>query len=269
MTIPPSGAAVASSGAPILSFPSVATLTSGRTNRVIPKNGTVDLWSCSLEGDAAVLERCHAFLNEEERARAGRFVRPEDQDRFTFAHGSLRVVLARYLGVEPPALRFLGGPTGKPALLDQQGRPHVLCFNLSHSHGRMLVAVANGQDVGIDLEQVRTNVEPLRLAERFYTQAEFERIKGRPVSEHAAQFYQLWVAKEAFLKAQAAGIPSLQQCEIVPPDSSLHASVRLSPGSAMQQGWTIQWLNCGPGWQGAVSAYGTDWSVRVIDATAV
>jgi 4'-phosphopantetheinyl transferase len=253
----------------MLTFPSVATLTSGKMDRVIPKSGTVDLWSCSLEGDAAVLERCHAFLNEEERARAGRFVRPEDQDRFTFAHGGLRAVLARYLGIEPAALRFLNGPTGKPALLDQQGRPHVLCFNLSHSHGRMLVGVANGQDVGIDLEHVRSNVEPLKLAERFYTGAEFERIKSRPVSEHAVQFYRLWVAKEAFLKAQAAGLPSLQQCEILASAPSSHASVRLSPGSTMKQGWTIEWLNCGPGWQGAVSAYGTNWSVRVIDAMAV
>jgi 4'-phosphopantetheinyl transferase len=177
-------------------------------------------------------------------------------------------VLARYLGIEPPALRFLAGPTGKPALLDQQGRPHVLRFNLSHSHGRMLVAVANGQDVGIDLEQVRSSLEPLKLAERFYTRTEFERINGRPISEQAVQFYRLWVAKEAVLKAQATGITSLQQCEIVATASSSRASVRLSPDSTMQAGWTIQWLDCGPGWQGAVSAYGTDWSVRVLDAAA-
>ena len=56
--------------------------------------------------------------------------------------------------------RFQPGATGKPALLDQQGDPHVLRFNLSHSHGRMLVAIANGQNVGIDLEQVRGNLEP-------------------------------------------------------------------------------------------------------------
>ena len=47
---------------------------------------------------------------------------------------------------------------------------------------------------------------PLKLAERFYTQTEYEMIKSRPVADHAFQFYRLWVAKEALLKAQGTGI---------------------------------------------------------------
>ena len=254
---------------PVLAFPPVAQLTNRRTDRVALKNGTVDLWSYSLEADASVLEYCHACLSEEERARAARFVRHQDQIRFTLAHGGLRVVLARYLGIEPAALRFQPGATGKPALLDQQGGPHVLRFNLSHSHGRMLVAIANGQNVGIDLEQVRGNLEPLKLAERFYTQTEYETIKTRPAADHAFQFYRLWVAKEALLKAQGTGIAALQQCEILVSDSSSRASVRLSGDSAMQPGWTVQWLRCGQDWQGAVSAFGDDWSVRVLDALSL
>ena len=159
----------------------------------------------------------------------------------------------------------MAGPTGKPVLEDQQSGPHSLRFNLSHSHGRMLVAVANGRDVGVDLEQVRNNFEPLKLAERFYTQAEYESIKSQPVPEQAVQFTRLWVAKEALLKAQGVGIPSLQQCQILAFPPSSRASVRLLPGSPMQQGWTIEWLGCGQGWQGAVSAYGHDWSVRIFD----
>jgi 4'-phosphopantetheinyl transferase len=251
---------------PILAFPPVDQLTNRHMDRVALKNGTVDLWSSSLDADASVLEYCRACLSEEERARAARFVRPDDQLRFTLARGGLRVVLARYLGVEPAALRFQPGPTGKPALLDHQGGPHVLRFNLSHSHGRMLVAIAKGQDVGIDLEQVRGNLEPLKLAERFYTQTEYETIKSRPAAGHACQFYRLWVAKEAVLKAQGAGIAALQRCEILVSDSSSRASVRLSGDSAMQPDWTVQWLSCGQDWQGAVSAFGQDWSVRVLDA---
>jgi len=251
---------------PILAFPRVDQLTNRHTDRVALKSGTVDLWSSSLDADASVLEYCRACLSEEERARAARFVRPDDQLRFTLARGGLRVVLARYLGVEPAALRFQPGPTGKPALLDHQGGPHVLRFNLSHSHGRMLVAIAKGQDVGIDLEQVRGNLEPLKLAERFYTQTEYETIKCRSAAGHACQFYRLWVAKEAVLKAQGAGIAALQHCEILVSDSSSRASVRLSGDSALQPGWTVQWLSCGEDWQGAVSAFGHDWSVRVLDA---
>ena len=254
---------------PTLAFPPVSDLTGTETGRFEFEDGTVDLWSCSLEGDAAVLERCHVYLSEEERARSARFIRPEDRCRFTLAHGALRAVLGRYLKMDPGVLRFQAGPTGKPALLDHRGGPHALRFNLSHSHGRMLLAVANGQEVGIDLEQVRGNVEPLKLAERFYTQAEFESIKKLSDDDHAGQFYRLWVAKEAFLKAQGVGIPSLQQCEIVSSPALSRARVLPTAGSTMQHGWIVQWLSCGPEWLGAVAAYGNEWSVRVVDGMSV
>jgi 4'-phosphopantetheinyl transferase len=249
---------------PILTFPSVTDLRGGHADRVA-LNDTVDVWSCSLDGDAVVLERCRDSLSEEEHARAARFVRHQDQIGFVLAHGGLRFVLAQYLEIEPAALRFGAGPTGKPALLDGQGGFHVLRFNLSHSHGRMLIAVALGRDVGIDLEQIHGKVEALKLAERFYTQAEFDSIETRPASDQACHFYRLWVAKEAFLKAQGAGISSLQQCEILASTFSSRVSVRQPGTSAMPCGWTVQWLNCGPDWQSAVCTFGNDWSVRVLD----
>jgi 4'-phosphopantetheinyl transferase len=130
----------------------------------------------------------------------------------------------------------------------------------------MLVSVAKGREVGIDLEQIRDNRQLLRLAERFYTPAESQWIKSRSSSDHALQFYRLWVAKEAFLKAQGTGISSLHQCEILPSSCASRAGVRVTV--EMQPGWSIQWLNCGAGWQGAVSAYGDDWSVRIVSRSS-
>ena len=251
---------------PTVAFPSLHELIKRVGSPVTPKSETVDLWSVSLQESEAVLERCHAWLSEEERTRAARFVRSEDQTRFTLARGGLRVVLARYLAVDPLSLRFQAGPTGKPVLLDSQESAHVLRFNLAHSDGRMLVAVANGLDVGIDLEHIRDNLEAMKLAERFYSPAEYEWIKSRPSSDHFEEFYRLWVAKEAVLKAQGTGLAWLQQCEVLATASSSRGSVRLRHDSALQERWTIQWVNCGPRWQAAVSAYGHHWSVRVLEA---
>ena len=248
-----------------LAFPSVNALTGEAVSAVSLSSGIIDLWSCSLEASAEVLARCHASLSEDERMRAARFIRSEDQTAFVLAHGALRAVLARYWGIEPTGLRFQAGPTGKPRLLGRSSSAKDLRFNLSHSHGRMLVVVATGMDVGVDLEQVRGSRETVPLAERFYTAAEYESIKRQPSADQATQFYHLWVAKEAVLKAQGIGIPSLQQCEIVVSSASSRADVRVMPHSAVQQGWTIKWLSCGPGWQGAVSAFGNGWSVRVLD----
>ncbi|HET8722232.1 MAG TPA: 4'-phosphopantetheinyl transferase superfamily protein [Nitrospira sp.] len=247
---------------PVLSFPPVGDLESGETTGV-SRTGAIDLWSCSLDGDAGVLDRCHATLSKAEHARAARFVRRKDQIEFTLAHGGLRLVLARYLDLEPAALRFAAGPTGKPVLLESEGTPHALRFNLSHSHGRMLVAVANAEDVGVDLERVRGNLEVLKLAERFYAEAEFERMKALPPGDQARYFYRLWVAKEAVLKAQGSGLSSLQQCEILASSFSSRAGVRFLQDAVLPCGWTVQWLSCGPDWHAALCAYGNAWSARL------
>ena len=249
---------------PIVTFPSLEGLaTIDHPAPLTLDDRAVHVWGFSLDGSAVALECWRAWLSEEERARAIRFIRQEDQTRYTLAHGGLRAVLARYAGLDPAALRFQVGSTGKPALLDQQGRPHALCFNLSHSYGRMLIAVARGQDVGVDLEQIRDKVEVVKLAKRFYAPSEYQEILGHSEFDQVQQFYRYWVAKEAVLKGQGVGILSLHECEILTPVDAATCQVSLSDGAALQPGWTIRWLGCGAGWQGAVALCGKDWSVSV------
>jgi 4'-phosphopantetheinyl transferase len=175
----------------------------------------------------------------------------------------LRVVLARYTGLDPAALQFQAGATGKPALLDQQGTQHELRFNLSHSRGRMLIAVMQGRDVGIDLEEMRDKVEVDKLAERFYSPLEYQEIMGCSGLARVQQFYRYWVAKEAVLKGQGVGILSLRSCEVSTPDDTAGSQACPSDGAGLQPGWMIRWLACGAGWQGAVALYGKDWNVSV------
>jgi len=130
----------------------------------------------------------------------------------------------------------------------------------------MLIALAQEQDVGIDLEQIRDKVEVLKLAERFYTPAEYQQVvRSGAGSDQARQFYRYWVAKEAVLKGQGVGLLSLQQCEIQYSRAQTSVATILSANAAMQSGWTIRWLNCGEGWQGAVSACGDNWAVHVMN----
>jgi 4'-phosphopantetheinyl transferase len=249
-----------------VSFRSITDLApNGRSSGLGLDGRTIHVWGFSLEGSEIVLDRFKAWLSKEERVRAARFIHREDQIRYTLAHGGLRAVLACYLGLDPVVLQFQAGATGKPILLDQHNDPYDLRFNLSHSHGRMLIAVAQGQDVGIDLELIRDKVEVVKLAERFYTPAEYQQVLSRAGADQARQFYRYWVAKEAVLKGQGVGLVSLQQCEIDCSETVASAAAKISPGAPMQAGWTIRWLNCGDGWQGAVSACGHEWVVRIVN----
>ena len=252
-------------GEPVMAFPSIELIaTPGWSAPIAMEDRTIHAWGFSLDGGLYFVEQCRSWLSEDERGRAARFIRQQDQLRFILAHGGLRAVLARYTGLNPSTLTFQIGSTGKPALLDGPAPQHPLRFNLSHSHGRMLVAVAGEQDVGVDLEQIRDKVEVAKLAERFYAPGERDRVINLSGPDQAQWFYRYWVAKEAVLKGQAVGLPSLQRCEILTSDYLPRAEVQVSEGAAMQPGWTIHWLDCGSGWVGAVSAHGSDWAIRTM-----
>ena len=252
-------------GKPVMAFPSIELIAAADWSAPIGmEDRTIHVWGFSLDGSLSFVEQCRSWLSEDERGRAARFIRQQDRLRFVLAHGGLRAVLACYTGFDPSALTFHLGSTGKPALLEGCAPRHPLRFNLSHSHGRMLIAVAGEQDVGVDLEQIRDKVEVAKLAERFYAPAERDRVISLSGPEQAQWFYRYWVAKEAVLKGQAVGLLSLQQCEILASDYSPRAEVQLSEGAAMQPGWTIHRLDCGSGWVGAVSAHGSDWAIRTM-----
>jgi 4'-phosphopantetheinyl transferase len=252
-------------GEPVVIFPSIELIaTAGWSVPIGMEDRTIHVWGFSLDGSPSFVEHCRSWLSEDERGRAARFIRQQDQLQYVLAHGSCRAVLARYTGLDPSSVTFQMGATGKPALAEMNNGRHRIRFNLSHSHGRVLIAVAHGQDVGADLEQIRDKVEAVKLAERFYAPSEHGRVAGVAGLDQAKRFYRYWVAKEAVLKGQAVGLLSLQQCEILDSSDAPRAEVHLLEGATMQPGWTVHWLECGPEWIGAVSAYGSDWTIRAM-----
>ncbi|MDD9370465.1 MAG: hypothetical protein PV358_10165, partial [Acidimicrobiales bacterium] len=67
----------------------------------------VDVWLVPGRGDEAEDEASFGVLGADERARAGRFLRPEDRATYVAAHAALRR-LAGARGGRDPAARRLG-----------------------------------------------------------------------------------------------------------------------------------------------------------------
>lgn len=220
------------------------------------EDGTIHVWQCSLDDADSCLDRLHSYLDAEERLRAARFIHETDRRRYIAAHGCLRALLARYAGRPPAELSLGRSPEGKPILLQGAG-PAAVSFNMSHSHGRMFLAVAKHREVGADLERVREDVETLKLAERFYTQAEYTALTALPSAQQTLRFFHYWVAKEAALKGQGRGLSSLRECEVDLSGREQEAEIRILAGSNMDGGWRVRWLSCGIGWVAAVAFHGT------------
>ena len=152
--------------------------------------------------DARARRALFALLNEDERGRAHRFVRDADRLSFTAAHGGLRLVLAAVLHAPPAELSFAQGLFGKPALA---GHDDVQ-FNMSHSGGVVLIAVACGTPVGADVEAIRPLPDRADIVRRFLHPGEAADMAGLAEADAEQAFFRCWSRKEAVVKALGLGM---------------------------------------------------------------
>jgi len=187
----------------------------------MPPRGDVHLW-CMHRGRAEVDD---ATLSLEEKERALRFRLPQDANRYRWTRCMLRRILAGYVGVEAQAMEFAADELGKPHLSHP---PTRLQFNLSHSGEVLLVGVAGGQPVGVDVEWMKPCALFREIARRCFV----PEIADAVTNER--QFFEAWTRMEACLKGQGLGIAK-------------------GARSAVPAGWEVRSVEIGPGYVGAVA----------------
>lgn len=156
------------------------------------------VWAVNLDCASGDL----SLLSTNERVRAGRLKRPQDRERSLEAHCAIRRLLAFQLGVDPRCLEFDATAVGKPFLA---GPAQDLQFNLSHSGRHGLIAVANDQSVGVDIEVRRPISDLLGVTLKIATPREARLLKQLPTNQVHSAFFELWTRKEAVLKALGRG----------------------------------------------------------------
>ena len=250
-------------GVPVMVFPSIEVVaTAGWSAPIAMEDRTIHVWGFSLNGSLSFVERCRFWLSEDERGRADRFISQQDQRRFVLAHGGLRAVLGRYLGVGPDAVELDRSEAGKPFVRKEWRGQSPITFNMSHAHGRALIAVSKGREVGVDLERIRSDVEVVKLSKRYFAPSEQASIMELAQEQRAPRFFRYWVTKEAVLKAQGIGLRALSQCEIILGADGVGAAILVPAGSPLQNNWRVRLLSCDEGWEAAVAAQGVDWAVQ-------
>jgi 4'-phosphopantetheinyl transferase len=147
-----------------------------------------------------------SLLSPDEVNRSDRFLKDGDRDRYVFAHGVLRTILASCCEAEAGALTFGIGDFGKPFLVDCPTGSESIEFNLSHSGDLVLIGVASGCTLGVDVERLSRKVEFKDLSDRFFSTEEAETIRRLPEGENRRVFFDTWVCKEAFIKAVGDGL---------------------------------------------------------------
>ncbi|WP_369182105.1 4'-phosphopantetheinyl transferase superfamily protein [Streptomyces sp. Y1] len=146
---------------------------------------------------APVVEALGQLLDADERARTARAGR-ESRSRFTVLRGAVRQLVAARLGVRPAEVVWRLGPNGKPEPAGA-GRLRV---SWSASGPLAVLALAEGREVGVDVEGLREAAVAERMAARWFPFEEARFVAEAPEpAERSARFTALWCRREAVVKA--------------------------------------------------------------------
>jgi 4'-phosphopantetheinyl transferase len=163
----------------------------------------VHVWNVSTD-KARNLETFSEVLSPEEKARADRFHFERDRRAFIVCRGMLRRLISAYTGLDASRIGFRVGPQGKPSLEEPRGSD--LRFNVSHSGEVALLAFSLCQEIGVDVEYKRSDVDFLSLAELSFSRDERAAILSCSPADRADLFYEFWTCKEACIKADGRGL---------------------------------------------------------------
>ncbi len=195
------------------------------------------MWRASLD-EARSLPVLERLLARDEVARADRFRFSRDRSRYVTGRGILRLLLARYTGLDPARLEFRYGAHDKPELAGADPQ-----FNLAHSGPVALYAIS-AQEVGIDVELAQADFAGERIPENFFSAVEVEALRSLPSAEQPMAFLRCWTRKEAFIKARGDGLSldlAAFDVDFVIPSRAALLGTRWSPTEPRE--WTMRDLS--------------------------
>lgn len=221
----------------------------------------VHIWRATLDLDTTTTQAFRDILTADEAMRADRFHFPRDRTRFVVARGVLRVILGDYLRINPADIRFEYNPYGKPAIAQPCARSFVH-FNLSHADDTALYAFAIEREVGVDIEEVRTDLPYVEIADRTFSSAERAAFKQLPAALQPQGFFNCWTRKEAYIKARGMGLSMpLDQFDVSLIPGAPAALLRTAEEPKAVHRWSLLDIAVGSRFAAAVVTEGRDWQV--------
>jgi 4'-phosphopantetheinyl transferase len=221
----------------------------------------VHVWRTLLEIPISEVERLQEVLVDEEIERARKFYFEKDRRHWIVAHAALRILLGRYLNINPRSLRSTSNDYGKPSIAYPPAGTR-LHFNLSHSGGLALYAFTSDRHIGVDVEYMRPGIEYRELATSHFSARECAALRALPADVQEEAFFLCWSRKEAYIKARGKGLSlSLDQFDVslAPNQPAALLGSREEPHAT--EHWSLHALAPGTRYAGALAVEGFDWEL--------
>jgi 4'-phosphopantetheinyl transferase len=203
-----------------------------------------------LEVAQALEADLYSLLSPDEREQAARYRVERARRAFVLTRGTLRSLIAGYIGKPPQELVLKRTPHGKPFL----DGPFDLRFNVSHTEGLALLAFVRKREIGVDVEKIRPQPDASKLAERFFSIRERSDLAHLSGSDLQKAFFRCWSRKEAYIKARGDGLSlPLDQFDVsVAADASrILLATRPDPSEASR--WLVRDLPTSPEYAAALA----------------
>lgn len=170
----------------------------------LPQN-TVDLWLVQPNEltDADLLVAYDKLMNQQEREKQQRYKFAGDRHDALITRAFARTVLSKYAPVAPQDWQFVKGDKGKPEIANS---PLPLRFNISHTKGLIICAVALRVDLGVDVEYIKRKASTIKIAEYKFSPTEVAELKSLPEARQRNRFFDYWTLKESYIKAVGGGL---------------------------------------------------------------
>jgi 4'-phosphopantetheinyl transferase len=236
----------------------------------VPDDG-VDLWYCRpaiFASDTSLLARYEGLIDADEYEHYRRLRLPDHKLEYLASHALLRYVLTLYYpGRAPSDWVFQRNSHGKPSLVAEQADELGIAFNLSHTNGMGLCAVAPKGEVGVDVEYHANSQGLLDVADHYFSDTEVEDLFRLPKDEQENSFFHYWTLKEAFIKARGEGLAiPLDSFSFVFRDGGI---TFVPPENALlsEQQWNFKLFHPGERYTAAVAWDHPFNSLRLFEAT--
>lgn len=236
-----------------------------------PRPGQVDLWYVPLAGFGADDQAaCLRLLSPPERERHDAFRSESARLQHLAGRALVRTTLSRYRDVAPDQWRFETNRYGRPSI-DSGLRIGGLHFNLSHTHGMAVCAIACVEEIGVDVEARDRDAGLDELAATVLSRQERGRLDTLQGQARRDFFFTLWTLKEAYVKARGVGLALPMNgilIDLEGPAPTAHFSDEIADDPAR---WTFRSLPLDAGYMvGVAAAFPKDeLSIRPVRTRAI
>ncbi|MFT4926145.1 MAG: 4'-phosphopantetheinyl transferase [Phenylobacterium sp.] len=169
----------------------------------------IDLWLVKPDEIASqpLLAAYDQLMSESERKKQQRFSSAKSRHDALITRAFVRTVLSKYAPLAQPVLPaqwlFTSTNKGKPEIANA---PIPLLFNLSHTQGLIVCAVALTIDIGVDVEYLPRKNATMKIAEHKFSATEIAELKSQPEANQHRRFFDYWTLKESYIKAVGDGL---------------------------------------------------------------